>query len=714
MQEEDLEILRNEANASPERYAKWDPNRQFREKYNQRHLHDQTPEERNRNIEAHERGERTQSQISLAQEAVASPVGEKEEEEEEEEVVSPLSRHSTSSSTQSSASSSSTHSARLEEIRTAHSTPARDRRPTVNSQTSTGNYLTLHPTERDPEALRRIETHRSQHAGTVGASRVDSRLSRTLTRRRTEKPLPNLGAGKPFPPPLPDREEYVVEFDGADDPLHAQNWPMKKKLGIGAILAFDALSATMGSSIFSAATMPVSREYHVANVVGTLGTSLFVFGYAFGPLMWAPFSELYGRKPPLIIAAFGFAIFSIAVATAKDLQTIMICRFFAGIFGSSPLAIVAAVFADMFDNKLRGLAVAVFSATVFMGPLLAPFIGGFITQSSLGWRWTEYISSFMGFLAFALLFFFMEETYAPVVLINKASELRRRTKNWGIHAKQEEIEVDFKELIIRNVSRPMRILFTEPIVLLITIYMSFIYGLLYLFLTAYALVFQQVYGWSAGIGGLAYFGMVAGEIIAFVIIVLDNPRYVRKLEANNNIPVPEWRLPISMVGAGLFWFGWTGYTGQVHWIVPVLSGLFTGFGIFSIFLSLLNYIVDAYLMFAASAIAANTFMRSIFGGVFPLFATFMFQGMGIEWASTLLGCVAAVLVPMPIAFYLFGKKIRAKSKFAPAPDIAQDKMRDEESRGMEGNGDAGSGDSTERESTHGENGGLQKERSKDQ
>jgi DHA1 family multidrug resistance protein-like MFS transporter len=109
-----------------------------------------------------------------------------------------------------------------------------------------------------------------------------------------------------------------------------------------------------------------------------------------------------------------------------------------------------------------------------MGPLLAPFIGGFITTSELGWRWTEYISSFMGFLSFALLLLFMEETYPPVVLINKASELRRRTKNWGIHAKQEEIEVDFKELIVRNISRPMRILFTEPIVLLITLYMSFI------------------------------------------------------------------------------------------------------------------------------------------------------------------------------------------------------------------------------------------------
>ena len=101
-----------------------------------------------------------------------------------------------------------------------------------------------------------------------------------------------------------------------------------------------------------------------------------------------------------------------------------------------------------------------------MGPLLAPFIGGFITISYLGWRWTEYISSIMGWASFILLLFFMEETYPPVVLVAKAAELRRRTKNWGIHAKQEEIEVDFKELLVKNVSRPMRILFTEPIVLL--------------------------------------------------------------------------------------------------------------------------------------------------------------------------------------------------------------------------------------------------------
>jgi DHA1 family multidrug resistance protein-like MFS transporter len=285
MQEEDYEILRNEADASPMRYEQWDPHGQFREEYNARHRNDlgHKHEGRIQTIQNEAIGPegRTLSEASVPLEAVATPPGKKEEE------VAPLSRQSSSSSasTSSSNSSSSTHSARLEEIRTAHSTPGRDRGATVTSQASSRNILQLHPTERNPEAIRRIETHRSQHAGTVGASMTESRLTRTITRRRTEKPLPNLGAGKPLPPSLPDREEYVVEFDGVDDPLHPQNWPMKKKLYLGAILAFDALSATMGSSIFSAATGAVSREYGVAQVVGTLGTSLFVFGYAFGPLV---------------------------------------------------------------------------------------------------------------------------------------------------------------------------------------------------------------------------------------------------------------------------------------------------------------------------------------------------------------------------------------------------------------------------------------------
>ncbi|KAK3616208.1 hypothetical protein LTR56_026100, partial [Elasticomyces elasticus] len=506
--------------------------------------------------------------------------------------------------------------------------------------------------ERHPTALSRIQTQRSQHSQTIGASL----RSRTNT-RNSKKPLPEFGAGKPYPPPLPEREEYVVEFTGADDPLHAQNWPLKKKLPIAAVLGFVTLTAAFGSSIFSAAIGSVAEVFHVSREVGILGVSLYVLGFATGPLLWAPISELYGRRYPLLISSFGFSIFSIAVAVGKDIQTVFICRFFAGFFGACPLTTVGAVFADMFNNRERGMAVTVFSMAVFAGPLLATFIGGFIDMSYLGWRWTEYITAIMGFLGLGLSLIYLEETYPPIILVNKAADLRRRTKNWGIHAKQEEIEIDFRELLEKNLSRPMRMLFTEPIVLALSIYMSFIYGLLYLFLTFYPIVFQRIHGMNAGVGGLPFLGMITGELIAGLYIIILQPSYNRKLAANNNVPIPEWRLPPAIIGGvlfatGILWFGWSGYRADIHWIAPTLSGLFTGFGIMSIFLQCLNYLIDAYLMFAASAIAANTFLRSLCGAIFPLFATYMIDGMGVQWAGTFLGLLGFCLVPLPVIFYL--------------------------------------------------------------
>lgn len=513
MNREDFEALEAEREASPERWQSYDPQENFSRRYAA--LHPDQRQALSRTIT--EAGESEES--SRASSIQVQEIG------DHNQARRTISRRDTEKSTGSS-------------IRRTRTETDR-----VNSRL-----------ERHPTALERIETHRTQHAHTIG--RHGTLQS---TKSKKEKPLPNFGAGKPYPAPLPEKEDYVVEFDSHDDPMHPQNWPMSKKLYIGAILAYSSLSATMGSSIFSNATGVVAMDYGVSREVGTLATSLFVLGYAFGPIVWAPMSELFGRKNPIIIAILGFSIFTIGVATAENLQTVMICRFFSGAFGSAPLVLVAAVFADIFSNEVRGLAVAVFSMTVFMGPLLAPFIGGFIVDSYLGWRWTMYISALMGFSATILCILFLEESYGPVVLVQKASELRRRTKNWGIHAKQEEIEVDLKELLSKNISRPMRILFTEPIVLAITIYMSFIYGLLYLFLTAYAIVFQEIYGYNAGVGGLPYFGMVAGELIGFGVIVAMNPSYIRKLKANNNVPVPEWRIPVAIVGgilfaAGLFWY----------------------------------------------------------------------------------------------------------------------------------------------------------------
>lgn len=573
-----------------------------------------------------------------------------------EEAAAPLAHTSTSSSLGAISSSSSEASQNV---------------PVMN-RIQTSNDLERHPT-----ALSRIATQRTQHSATVGS---------TLRSRVSKKPLPSFGAGKPYPPPLPSKEEYVVEFDGPDDPLHPQNWPTKKKVLTSVMLAYTSLTSAFTSSIYSDATTELAYVFHVSSEVALLGLSLFVLGFATGPVCWAPLSELRGRKLPILVGMFGLTLFEFAVATAKDLQTVLICRFFAGFFGACPLAVVAAVFSDIYDNRYRGIAITAFSMTVFMGPLLAPFIGGFIVDSYLGWRWTQYLPGIMAAAAFVIDVFFLSETYPPIVLVEKAAELRRRTRNWGIHAKQEEIEIDFGELISKNFSRPMKLLATEPIVLLLSIYMSFIYGLLYLFLTAYPIVFQEIHGFNKGVGGLPYFGMVVGEVLAGAFIVSQQPAYQRKLAANNNIPIPEWRLPPAIIGgfafsAGLFWFAWSGYKASIHWIVPTLSGLLTGFGLLTIFLQCLNYIIDAYLLFAASAVAANTFCRSLAGAVFPLFATYMFDGMGVNWAGTLLGCVAAVLVPIPIWFYLRGHKLRAKSQFAPTfaapPPTELEEVREE-------------------------------------
>lgn len=403
---EDVDIAWAERDASPVRTGSRDPEHLLE------HEHTRVHDERRRS--------QIEQNASFG-EAAETPLREEPTEEIEEQ---PRSSRRPSAGT-GSVSSYSTASIRQQQSSGRQRTQSRQMSTVSKSSTKMENdfmqYLDRHPT-----AIARVAEHRLQHSQTVG-SRRDAKGGVAL---------PDFGGGKPYPPPLPEREEFVVEFSGFDDPRHAQNFPMKKKVIIGAVLVFFSLAATLASSIFSAGSSAVGQEFNVGREVVTLGTSLFVLGYAMGPSVFAPISELYGRRVPVIFAAVGFGIFCTACAVAKDYQTLVISRFFAGFFGSAPLAITGAVFADMFDNKTRGIAVACFSATLMCGPFCGPMIGGFVTKSYLGWRWTAWIPSFMGYASAVLALYFQDETYGPVILVSKASELRRLTRNWGIHAKQ--------------------------------------------------------------------------------------------------------------------------------------------------------------------------------------------------------------------------------------------------------------------------------------
>ncbi|KAE8378340.1 major facilitator superfamily domain-containing protein [Aspergillus bertholletiae] len=461
---------------------------------------------------------------------------------------------------------------------------------------------------------------------------------------------------------------HHVDFDGPDDPLNPLNWPKKKKVYICAILGISTMIVAFASSIFAPAIPVVMHLYGISKEVATLGVSLYVFGFAFGPLVFGPFSELKGRYIPLVISMFGFTIFSFATAVSKDVQSLFILRFFTGFFGSGPLTLAGPAFADMFSPQQRGVPIVMFCLMVFIGPLAAPFTGGFIIMNhSLGWRWTAYIPGILGAAALVVMTLLLEETFQPIILTRKAERLRRETGDWSLHSEQEEVHLDLRTIVRDNLSLPLKMLVKEPIVLCMCVFGAFIYGLLYLFLTAYPYIFQITRGMNPGVGGLPYIGVIIGTLFGAAATAATQPWVLRKLKQNNGVMMPEWRLPIAIPGAvlftgGLFWLGWSGYKGSIHWIVPTASGLFTGFGLLTMFLPSLAYLVEASGEKSASAIAAHTFLRSAAGGAFPLFATQMFDGLGVEWACTLLGCVGALLIPIPLLLYIFGARIRARSE----------------------------------------------------
>ena len=348
----------------------------------------------------------------------------------------------------------------------------------------------------------------------------------------------------------------------------------------------------------------------------------------------------------------------------------MLCRFIGGLFGCAPLAIVGGSLADFWGPVERGFALGLFAGATFIGPVAGPIMGGFITQSYLGWRWTAWITFIMAAFFGPLALFICSESYAPVLLQRKAAKIRFETKNWAIHAPADENQINASAIVSKYLLRPFVMMALEPILVLITIYMSMIYGILYLFFEAYPIAFQEQRGWNGGVGSLPFLGITVGVVTGVAIITYaSNTRFKRKMEANGGRPIPEERLIPMIIGAfllpiGLFWFAWTSNP-HITWVPQVLAGIPTGAGVLLIFLQGLSYIIDVYLMNANSALAGNTLVRSVAGGGFPLFATAMYHKLGVAWATSLLAFLTVAFLPVPILFFIYGKKLRTLSKYSP-------------------------------------------------
>ncbi|KAJ7596921.1 MFS general substrate transporter [Mycena floridula] len=487
-------------------------------------------------------------------------------------------------------------------------------------------------------------------------------------------------------------DPYLVQFEPGD-PTHPENWSSLKKWYITMAAGLLVLNATFASSAPSGIARDLMKEFDISTEVAVLTLALFIAGYCFGPLLFGPLSEQYGRRPVFMGCFLLYMLFQIGAALAKNTASLLIFRFLGGFFSSCPLANSGAVIADIWDSRTRGKALALYTVAPFAGPALGPTVAGYLSVAGVSWRWLFWILTIFaslfrrgrqqiltniqaGFCLFVIVFT-MPETYEPVLLIHLARKKRAETGDNRYYAPRDKETRKFSKQLEHVLARPFRILFQEPMLIAATVYMSFVYGCLYLLFEAYPVVFTEGHGFNTGLSGLMFLPLMFGGILAVTLYVLIfNPSYEREMIKYAPHPVPpEFRLQPTIFAAPIyaasfFWFGYTSYPSISFWS-PLISGLGTGFSISWIFLGLFNYIIDTYLPVSASALSASTVVRSLCGAGFPLFATQMYTALNPRIASTLLGCIAIAMIPIPLVFKRYGHVLRARSRYAPTPVIAK-------------------------------------------
>ncbi|TBU30061.1 MFS general substrate transporter [Dichomitus squalens] len=457
-----------------------------------------------------------------------------------------------------------------------------------------------------------------------------------------------------------------------DDPDNPKTWSRPYRWFITMLSAVLVLNATFASSAPSGIAGQLIEHFHISREVATLTIALFVAGYCVGPLAWGPLSEQVGRKPVFVVCFFVYAVFQVGNALAPNTGSLLVFRFLGGMFAASPLANSGAVISDIWDADTRGKALALFTLAPFAGPSLGPTVSGFMNVAGVSWRWVFYLQAIFAGTCLAAVVLFLPETYVPILLVRRARQKRKETGDDRYWAPLERNKLPLSQRLKHILGRPFVVLFSEPMLLAITAYMSFVYGVVYLLFEAYPIVFTEGHHFNTGISGLMFLPIFVGGVAGVAIYLgYFNPRYAAAIKQYAPHPVPpEVRMEVCTYAAPIFalaffWFGWTSYPSVSYW-APLMAGFPMGVSVVFIFLGLFNYTIDAYLAVAASALSAMTVVRSLFGAAFPLFATQMYDTLNPRWASTLLGCIALLMVPIPVVLERYGHRLRERSKYAPS------------------------------------------------
>ncbi|RWA09855.1 hypothetical protein EKO27_g5253 [Xylaria grammica] len=435
-------------------------------------------------------------------------------------------------------------------------------------------------------------------------------------------------------------------------------------------------NSTMGSSLPSMAVPYMTREWGVtSSTQKVLPISTYLIGYVFGPLLFTlggPLSEHIGRRNLTVAALSLFTLWTLGCALSPNWSAFLVFRFLSGTFGSAPLAIVTGQLADIYDDPVaRGRALSYYFATTVGGPLLAPIIAGFCS-TTIGWRWTFWVALIYAGATLIPVVLFLPETYAPVLLTRRAQKLRKADTTTQAYAAFELEDKDIKQVITKVLTRPIRMILTETIVTATCLYLALVYAIFYISFGAFPIVFQDLYGLSPGVTGLLFLPIFGGVLIALGVFFAWEGFLRKSRERNRPWTTKEEyrRVPLAAIGGpifavSLFWLGFSAKK-DVHYAVPSLAGIAFGMGFQLIFVGMLNYLTDAYEIFAASANAAASSARSFLAVVLPLATTPMFAQLGINGALGLLGGLSLLLSGIPFIFLWKGERIRAGSAFCIA------------------------------------------------
>ncbi|KAK1756338.1 MFS general substrate transporter [Echria macrotheca] len=459
--------------------------------------------------------------------------------------------------------------------------------------------------------------------------------------------------------------EYTVWWDEPEnlDPANPLNWSPARKWANIITLSVISFLVPLVSAMMAPAVQEIMADLDTdSTLFATFSVSIFVLGFASGPLLLAPLSELYGRAIVYNVTNALFLLFTVLCGQATSPGSFLALRFLSGFVGVATITIGSGTIADLMPRDKRGKAVSAWAVGTILGPMIGPIVGGYVAEAA-GWRWMFHVMTIVVGVVNLVAAFILRETYPQVLLERKAARLRKQTGNPNYRSRLATDETP-RELFLCSIVRPSTMLLCCPIVTILCTYVAVLYGTLYLLFATYSFVFKQVYGFSTSAAGLVFIAGALGTLLGLFYMSQLSDSAVKKRVATGKPARPEDRLPllITIPGAltfpaGLFVYGWT-VEAQVHWIVPQIGTAITGFGSILIFIGIQTYLIDAFEEYAASAVGANAVLRGLAGALLPLSGLKLYDTLGWGWGNSLLGFLSLALAPVPVLFGMYGHRIR--------------------------------------------------------